>query len=283
MSSGIDLGEYFRRIAYEGEALPTLETLKSIHALHPQVIAFENLDPFTGLTVELDFDSIWQKLVRNNRGGYCFEQNMLLMRVLKEIGFKVKGLSSRIRWKIPPDVQTARGHMLLLVMVEGESYIADVGFGGLTLTAPLLLTPDIEQHTPHEPFRLMQVEHEYELQALVRKEWRSVYRFSLQEQFLPDYEVASWYLCNYPASHFRTGLIAARTAPATRYALRDNELAVHRLNQPTERHVISELPTLRNVLENTFGLSLDGIPNIEDRLLQLINKAAVPENDQFDQ
>jgi N-hydroxyarylamine O-acetyltransferase len=74
--------------------------------------------------------------------------------------------------------------MLLHVDIDAEKYIADVGFGELTLTAPLSLTPDIEQSTPHEPFRLIATDHTYIMQAYIGQEWKSLYRFDLQEQQL---------------------------------------------------------------------------------------------------
>lgn len=132
----------------------------------------------------------------------------------------------RVLWNVPKGVVTARGHMLLLAEVKEEAFIADVGFGGPTLTVPLRLEPDLEQFTPHEPFRLLKTGEEFILQAGIRQEWKSLYRFNLQQQLLPGYEVSSWYLSNHPDSHFIKGLIAARPTPDRRYALRNNELSV---------------------------------------------------------
>ena len=45
-------------------------------------------------------------------------------------------------------------HMLLHVDLPEGPHVVDVGFGGLTLTVVLALEPEVEQATPHEPFRL---------------------------------------------------------------------------------------------------------------------------------
>src|SRR5690606_17659533 len=95
-----------------------------------------------------------QKLVLSGRGGYCFEHNRLFGAVLESLGFDVTGLAARVLWEREPGSVMPRTHMLLTVDVAGEPYIADVGFGGLTLTAPLRLVPDLEQPTPHETFRV---------------------------------------------------------------------------------------------------------------------------------
>ena len=65
------------------------------------------------------------------------------------------GLAARVLWNMPDGVVTPRSHMLLLIDLDDDAFVADVGFGGLTLTGPLRLQPNVEQATPHEPFRLM--------------------------------------------------------------------------------------------------------------------------------
>ena len=50
----IDLDAYFARVGYDGPRKPTLETLRALHFLQPQAIAFENLDPLLKRPVRLD-------------------------------------------------------------------------------------------------------------------------------------------------------------------------------------------------------------------------------------
>ena len=206
--------------------------------------------------------------------GYCFEQNLLLSHVLNGLGFKVTGLAARVLWNAPEGAITARGHMLLRIDLDGKPYVADVGFGVLTLTAPLLLEPDIEQATPHEPFRLIRAGQDFVMQAKLGETWKSLYRFDLQEQFLPDYEVTNWYLSNHPDSHFVNGLIVARAAPDRRYALRNNELAVHHLNGNTERRMLATASELQTALEGTFRLTLPEVPELDEALGRLIAPSA---------
>jgi N-hydroxyarylamine O-acetyltransferase len=262
--------EYFKRIGYSGQPSPNIETLRQIHRGHAQSIPFENLNPFLRIPVVLDIDSLYQKLVLNGRGGYCFEHNLLLMHVLKSIGFDVRGLGARVLWNVPDGTVTARGHMLLLVELEGIKYVADVGFGGLTLTAPLELRPDVEQVTPHEPFKLIQTKDEYTLYALVQGAWKRIYSFGLQENFLPDYELTSWYLSNHPTSHFVTGLIAALPFAEGRHTLRNSDFATHYLDGSHDRKRFTSPLELRSVLKNTFGINIPEIPSLDDSLEKII-------------
>lgn len=273
MKPSANLKAYFQRIGYNGPAEATVEVLKELHRLHPQTLTFENLNPLLRIPVRLDIDSLLKKLVYGRRGGYCFEQNLLFKHVLESLGFKVKGLAARILWNQPEGQITSRGHMLLLIELDGQNYVADVGFGGLTLTAPLLLKPDLVQSTPHEPYRLLRVDEDtYVMETEIKEEWKPIYRFDLQEQLLPDYEVTNWYLSNHPESHFVTGLIAARAEiePARRYALRGNELSIHIRNKGTEKRTIGSVSELKEVLENDLLISLPNVPDMEKRLKEII-------------
>lgn len=265
----IDLEAYFRRIGYTGERAPNLATLKAIHARHAEAIAFENLDPLAGWPVRLDLDSLQRKLVLGGRGGYCYEQNLLFGGALAALGFEVTGLAARVLWRAPEGAINPRTHMLLRVDLARGPHIADVGFGGLTLTGPLRLEPDVEQATPHEPFRLLEADGGFVMQAKVRDAWISLYRFDLQEQLLPDYELANWYLSHHPQSRFVTGLLAARPAADRRYALLDNELAVHHLNGPTEKRILASAAELRETLERDFLLTLPQAPELDAALERL--------------
>ncbi|BAS56936.1 arylamine N-acetyltransferase [Leptolyngbya boryana NIES-2135] len=267
LSETINLDAYFQRIGYGGSASPTLETLQAIHLHHATTIAFENLTPLLKQPVLLDLKSLEKKLIHDRRGGYCFEQNLLLRSVLIALGFQVKNLAARVLWNLPEGTIMPRSHMLLHVEIDGKPYLADVGFGGITQTAPLSLTPDIEQKTPHEPFRVIATEQTYILQAKLNGEWKPLYRFDLQEQYLSDYEVSNWYVSTHPNSRFVTGLMAARPDTDCRYSLLNNQLTTHYLNGQTERRILKDVTEFHHVLEDLFRLQLPMTSDL-DRVLQ---------------
>jgi len=252
----VDLRRYFERICHDGPAGADLDTLRAIHARHPAAIPFENLAAFTGEPVQLDLAALQRKLLTPGRGGWCFEHNLLLAGVLEALGFEVTRLAARVRWNVPAGVITARSHMLLLVTAAGQRYIADVGFGGLTLTAPLRLEPGVEQATPHEPHRLVLEGDRYTLQARVAGEWQALYVFDLARQEIADYEVSNWYLCNNPASYFVNGLVCARAGADRRHALRNTRYAVHFPDGRTERRFIGSVAELRDLLRGEFRLAI---------------------------
>jgi N-hydroxyarylamine O-acetyltransferase len=267
-----DLDAYCARIGYDGARRPTLETLQAVQLRHTQAIAFENLDPLLRWPVRLDAASLQQKLVRDGRGGYCFEQNLLFGHALRALGFRVTGLGGRVLW-YAEDAVTARTHMLLRVDLDGAVYIVDAGFGVQTPTGPLRLEPDAVQATPHEPYRLLRRDDGFVMQAEIGDAWRSLYRFGLEEQLLPDYEIVNWYLSSHPDSRFLNTLMAARPAPGRRYTLRDNEFTVRDLNGGTERRILTSPADLRAVLAGPLGLTLPGVPAVDVLLARLTTKA----------
>jgi N-hydroxyarylamine O-acetyltransferase len=270
--SDLDLGAYLRRIGFAGKPRADLATLREIQERHAQAIPFENLSAFIGEPIGLDVASLQAKLVHAQRGGWCFEQNLLLAHVLREIGFDLTTLAARVRWNAPPEALRPRSHMLLQIRLPEGEHIADVGFGGLTLSGPLRLETGVEQETPHEPCRLTDVGHgTFLLEANVAGAWQPLYAFDLHEQLLPDYEVSNWYLAHHPQSQFVTGVIAARTEPGMRHALRGGRYALHRRGAPSETRAIESVEDFKATLSGPFSIRLPQSPELDRKLASLLS------------
>jgi N-hydroxyarylamine O-acetyltransferase len=97
----VDLDAYFARIGYDGPREPTLDALRAITFSHPDAIPFENLDVLLGRGISILPADVDAKLIAGGRGGYCYEQNGLLKRVLQALGFEVEGLMARVLWMAP--------------------------------------------------------------------------------------------------------------------------------------------------------------------------------------
>lgn len=220
VSEPFDLDAYLRRIDYAGPRVPTLATLQAIHARQPAAIPFEGLDPFLGRPVSLDLGSLQEKLVRQRRGGYCFEFNALMGAALEALGFPLTRLAGRVRWMAPADrPHSPRTHTLLRLDLKEGAYLADLGFGGHLLAAPIRLEREVEQTTPASVVRLMGSGETYMLQALLPKGWQDMYLFTLEPQHEIDYEVANWFTSTNPGSRFRASLLAERLTPERRISL----------------------------------------------------------------
>lgn len=265
----MDLAAYFQRIGYrERHFQPSLSLLSALTAAHTQSIPFENLDVLLGIPISLEPEALFQKLVLAGRGGYCFEQNGLFLLVLQELGFQVRPISARVRLQRPRGFIPPRTHVFLRVELDGESWLTDVGVGGLSLTSPLRLGTFDEQATPHEPRRLVREGDRLFHQVRFGAEWQDVCEFTLEEMPAIDREVANWFTSTHPNSHFRNRLLVARAAPEGQRLSILNDQFTHRerYGVAATREVTSAEELLQ-VLLVQFGLSFPpgtrfaGFPN----------------------
>jgi len=269
-NDSIDLQAYLERIGLRQPVAPDPQTLRAVVTAHVAAIPFENLDPFLGIPPALDIASVQRKLVHDRRGGYCFEQNRLLSDALRAIGFTVTDLAARVLWGQPEDAITARTHMLLRVEAEGKSWLADCGFGGNTPTGPLQLVPDVEQATPHEPFRLIRHDDsDWRLQLFAAGAWQTLYRFDLQPQFPADYRVSNHWTSTNPDSHFVTGVSAARAPAGRRLTLRNRQFAEHAAAGATTKRILATTAEMRDVLQDEFLIRLPANPRLDEMLDRL--------------
>jgi N-hydroxyarylamine O-acetyltransferase len=253
----IDLDAYFARIGYTGPRTPTIGTLRAVHALHPAAIPFENVDPLLGRPVLLDVESLQRKMVVSRRGGYCFEHNTLLKAVLERIGFAVAGLIARVLWMVPADQPpNARSHMLLKVDLEDGAYLADVGFGGRLLAAPLKLTEDVEQTIGADKLRLVGGEDTLTLQTHIASVWQDVYRFTLEPQLPIDVEVANWFTSTHPSSRFRNNLVMRRLTPQTYFSLFNRHLIRRHSEGRVDEMVLDSADKLSESFSADFDVEL---------------------------
>ncbi|CAG4913056.1 arylamine N-acetyltransferase family protein [Paraburkholderia saeva] len=255
MAPSFDLDRYFARIGYTGPRAPTLDVLRDVQRLHAHAIPFENLDPLTGRRVSLDLDDVVDKLVVRHRGGYCFEQNRLFAHALMQLGFAVTPLIARVLWGREPGTLSPRTHMLMRVDLDGESWMADVGFGTATLTSPLRLIAGETQPTTLEPFRLSDASHgAFDLEVQRDDAWAKVYRFDLNRVEWIDYEVSNWYTSTYPASFFTTDLVVTRVVPEGRANLFDDRLTLRTKDGRVTERQIGDASELADTLRGLFGI-----------------------------
>lgn len=254
----MDLAAYFARIGYTGDTAPTRATLGSIVYRHTLSIPFENVDAFLGRRVSLEPAAVFDKLVHRRRGGWCFEHNLLLGEALRALGFEVTDLAARVLLGRAVDDITPRSHRILMVNVDGRSWLADVGFGAqLTPTDALDFALDTPQPTPHGAYRLVHAGGgERRLEAEVPGQWLPLFRFDLHPQRPVDFEASNFQLVHDPASQFTQRLGVSLVTPEGRHGLRGRDLSfIDRDGGITRREL--ETPQLAAALQEVFGLELD--------------------------
>ncbi len=254
----LDLDAYLSRIGFSGPRQPTLQTVNALVEAHARSIPFENLDVLLGKPIALDLESLERKLVGARRGGYCFEQNALLLAMLEQLGFHVRPLSARVRVRQPREYTPPRTHLFVRLKLDGQSWLADVGVGGNTLTSVLRLEAGLEQPTPHETRRLLQEDGRWFHQALLGTEWQDICEFTLEEMPPIDREVANWFTSAHPQSHFKSRLVVARALPnGGRANILNRELTIRRRDGTADHRMLESPEELLSVLDEHFGLHFE--------------------------
>ncbi|MET7648909.1 arylamine N-acetyltransferase [Streptomyces sp. NPDC005426] len=261
----LDLDAYLARIGWSGERRSTAAVLRSVHRAHALGIPFENLDPVLGRVPSLDLADLEAKLVRGERGGYCYEHNTLLTAALRALGFDVTLLCARVVLGAGPGDVRPRTHMLMRVGVPGEAtpYLADVGFGAAgSLLEPIPLAAGAESYDTPRHHRLVQAPHDgplelWELQAETGDGvWQGQYAFTAEPFEAPDIEVVNWHIATNPRSPFARQLYVQRTTAHTHLSLAGRRLVVTGDDGRREERELADTAETVRVLADTFGIRL---------------------------
>lgn len=124
----MEVDAYLDRIAYSGPMRKDLATLTALHRAHLRAIPYENLDVQLGRPVTTEVATIFDKIVRRRRGGWCYEMNGLFGWVLAELGFRVTRSAAGVMRELRGN-DSIGNHLVLKVEMEEGTFLADVGFG----------------------------------------------------------------------------------------------------------------------------------------------------------
>lgn len=251
----VDIDAYFNRIGYGGGTRVSAATLAALHEAQAGAIPFENVDVLLGRPLDLTAEGIAAKLVDGRRGGYCYEQNLLLLAVLRQLGFDATALAARVRMGYGG--MRPRTHALLSVHVDGEDWIADCGFGLTGLLVPLPLRAGAEMALPLVSFRVAAEGDLHIVQARTEEGgWQDLYVFSREPQYEVDFVMANHFTATWPRSPFIRSLIAARVMRDRRLVLMDR-VVTETTARGTSRRTLGSADELFAVLGRDFGLALN--------------------------
>jgi N-hydroxyarylamine O-acetyltransferase len=254
------LEQYFQRIDYQGQAQPDLKTLSALQLGHSLHIPFENFNILLDQPILLDKDSLFEKLVRQQRGGYCFEMNGLLKIVLDQIGFHSRSLLARVLLGPSDPATHPQTHQILMVTIDDMDWLVDVGFGGGGPLLPLPMIMNKEGAQFAESFRIVPAgPHGYMLQTDILGQWNSSYSFTLESHYPPDFEVANHYTATSPKSKFTQTAVCNQPSKEGNKSIVGRELKI-RHGQVSVSHPLKSDQDYLQALSEHFGIQLAAIP-----------------------
>lgn len=205
----MDTKKYLHRFGIEDfDIAVTAESLKNLQKKHLLNVPFENLDIHWKRPILLDNSKIYEKIVEEKRGGFCYELNGLFCELLNETGFSSRMISARVAMA---DDRFSRefDHMAILTEIGGETYLVDVGFGEFT-AEPLKFVLDIEQPDATGIFTIKKHTDDYFLVAKKDGDaWKNEYIFKDLPHDLAEYTAMCDFHQTSPESHFTQGKVCS--------------------------------------------------------------------------
>ncbi len=245
------LNRYLAKVDLEPEP-PSLSLLQRIVRRHVELFPFASIGPQLGDELPLDPESLFDRIVVRQRGGYCFEQNGLLFEILSGLGFEVTLVLARVLHD--PAAHSPLTHRFTLVDLGHERYLVDVGFGANGPPFPVRFDPS---NPGDGPYRIIEHEHgEFHLEIDQAGTYVSLYRFDMVRYGNADCEVGHFYSHRHPGAIFVNNLVASRILDGEVRSLRNLELRVYA--DGNERHIaVTDETQLRRLLADMFDIDVD--------------------------
>ncbi|KAI3354797.1 hypothetical protein L3Q82_004612 [Scortum barcoo] len=204
----MDVQRYLSRIGFAGPAEAGLDALRSLHTRHLLSVPFENLTVHSGGRVQLHPPLLYDKIVNRRRGGFCYENNGLFSWLLQELGFQVTLLSGQVKSQKTGFYGPPFDHLILMVSLDGQRWLCDVGFGVPGFSAPLSLDTSGPQEQGHRVYRIRPdkemffLEWQREENSGADGDWAEIYKFTLEPRRWEDFLEMCQYHQSSPCSIF---------------------------------------------------------------------------------
>jgi N-hydroxyarylamine O-acetyltransferase len=250
----LELSNYLSRLNIGDAESPSLEFLKILQKLHLLNIPFENLDIHYGKSIELDINKIYHKIVLSNRGGFCYELNSLFFVLLKTLGFDTKLISARVYNSNEYGFEF--DHMCILVNIEGNEFLSDVGFGEFAFH-PLRLVLDEHQFDERGVFYLDKYDKVYlRVNKIDINKTIPQYIFQYSPRELNDFRHMCIYHQTSSKSHFTQNKVVTLPTKNGRITLNSDKLKITH-NEKSVETKITDNQQFKEYLMNYFNIDLE--------------------------
>lgn len=243
---------YLQILKLHGRKLD-FEFLSDLVTQHVATFAFSSVGCQLGGNLPLDFESLYQRIVIQRRGGYCFEQNGLLYGILEELGFSPKLFLARVIYN--QDTHPGLTHRISMIEYENQQYVLDVGFGFLGPSLPISMS-GVESDDGRRTFRIAQCHPgEYYMQVFKDNDFFSLYRFELARYGQADCELGHFFSHRHPDANFVNHLVGSLIQKNETRSLVDLKYWVITKSNIRNRDINSS-EQLRRILVDELGVQV---------------------------
>jgi N-hydroxyarylamine O-acetyltransferase len=246
----MDVEKYLKRInCSPGDS----SDLIRLHENHVSFVPFENVDTHYGRMFDLQVKHLYKKIVDHNRGGFCYELNLLFNELLTSLGYQSRIIEARI-FTEDGNLGPRFDHMSVLVELD-KKYLADVGFGDLFLK-PLEIREGV-QSDGRNNFKIEQQD-EFNYVLSMEKEDRSFekkYFFDLRPANAEDFYGMCVEKQTSSESYFVKNLVCTRPTDNGRITIFNNSL-IERKGQERMITKIDDDVQRRKILEEKFDIRI---------------------------
>ena len=263
----MDLTRYLDRIGLIEQPAADPAGLALLQESHRRTIGFENFDIRLGKSIAIDSASVFDKLVRRGRGGYCFEQNRLYADALEALGIGTRPVLARVLLGLHEGGVPPKTHVALIANLNGEAWLVDAGFGG-SYVPPLRLAHESSARTDDGAAHRLTEEPEgawllerrgpassTDGRAGASPGWHGQYRFTLDPVAPVDLEMSNHWTSTRPGTRFTSVHVASIVLPGGFASLSDRRLTVHDRTRSEQRD-IADVGEYGALLRDLFRLSI---------------------------
>ncbi|MGF7060654.1 arylamine N-acetyltransferase family protein [Brassicibacter mesophilus] len=250
----MEINKYLERIEVNSKIDVNLSSLRLIQKQHLLTVPFENLDIHLYNHLKVDLDSLYSKIVNQNRGGVCYELNLLLYYLLKNIGFNVKVLGA----KVMDQNGSFFDHMLLIVELYDKKYLVDVGYGDNFLE-PLEFKEGIVQKDNKGLFKVVKIDDiHFELKKFSQEinDYKIEYTFKNEEKEIDDFQNRIDYFIHSKESIFKKNLFCSLEKEDGRISLKHDKFLLTQNGIKRTEKIISSNQYIK-CLNERFNIKLD--------------------------
>lgn len=250
-----DVAGYLKRISLDAMPGATLAGLNQLVYAHQRTIPFENLDVCEfHRPISLEIPVLYQKIIENKRGGYCFELNALFHGLLTACGFKSQACAVRIqRGK---DYIAMPLHRANLVDIGGTFYFCDVGYGGPQPGGALALIDGFEKTICGHSYRSESLDDSrWMLHMYNDGRWAPFMELTTLKMEPIDFIPTSFYCSNSPDSIFTSLRFINIRLPEGSVSILGDDYTRSEKGVKTQKKITSDEEFYR-ILADEFGISL---------------------------